>query len=315
MYMEDLDLSYRLAQAGWLSWYEPAATVMHVKGGTIGGRRSPRLNWHFHRGMYRFYRHHYAPQRSVALNALVYAGIAVKLAAAVAQSAARRSLARLRQRRRTALASDGRVAEHLGRRIGLGGPRPRAAPPTLPAAPARGCGPRRPGPWPAPTSRTSTAGSRRGREHAPFAEQIAATEPDQVVLARASPEPSVAECSCDAARVLSPAGSALPRDAAAGRGRRPPGRRRSRSSKPPAVQERLAARRRPPPRDGADRIRRPTLQRRSGARRSGSRRRAASGRARCRPSRSARASARRASPPRPSPPRRPGRARRRCAST
>ena len=38
MYMEDLDLSYRLAQAGWLSWYEPAATVMHVKG---GHRRRP----------------------------------------------------------------------------------------------------------------------------------------------------------------------------------------------------------------------------------------------------------------------------------
>ena len=107
MYMEDLDLSYRLAQAGWLSWYEPAATVRHVKGGTVGGPRPLRLNWHFHRGMYRFYRSHYAPQRSSVLNGLVYAGIAVKLAASVAQSFARRSLARLRHRRRTALASEG----------------------------------------------------------------------------------------------------------------------------------------------------------------------------------------------------------------
>jgi N-acetylglucosaminyl-diphospho-decaprenol L-rhamnosyltransferase len=107
MYMEDLDLSYRLAQEGWQSWYEPAATVMHVKGGTVSGERSPRLNWHFHRGMYLFYRHHYAPHRSAALNALVYVGIAAKLASAVAQAAARRSLARLRQRRRTALHSDG----------------------------------------------------------------------------------------------------------------------------------------------------------------------------------------------------------------
>jgi N-acetylglucosaminyl-diphospho-decaprenol L-rhamnosyltransferase len=115
MYMEDLDLSYRLAQAGWLSWYEPAATVLHAKGGTTGGERSPRLTWHFHRGMYRFYRWHYAPYRSPALNAVVYLGIAVKLASAVAQSLLRRSRARLRQRRRTMLDSEGGSASTPGR--------------------------------------------------------------------------------------------------------------------------------------------------------------------------------------------------------
>jgi N-acetylglucosaminyl-diphospho-decaprenol L-rhamnosyltransferase len=109
MYMEDLDLSYRLAHEGWQSWYEPAATVMHVKGGTVSGERSARLNWHFHRGMGRFYRQHYAPHRSAAFNALVYAGIAAKLASALAQAAARWSLARLRQRRRTVLHRDGGV--------------------------------------------------------------------------------------------------------------------------------------------------------------------------------------------------------------
>jgi N-acetylglucosaminyl-diphospho-decaprenol L-rhamnosyltransferase len=114
MYMEDLDLSYRLAQTGWGSWYEPAATVMHVKGGTVAGERSPRLNWHFHRGMYLFYRHHYAPRRSAALNALVYVGIVAKLASAVAQAAARRSLARLRHRRRTVLRSEGGLPSTSG---------------------------------------------------------------------------------------------------------------------------------------------------------------------------------------------------------
>ena len=114
MYMEDLDLSYRLAQEGWRSWYEPAATVMHVKGGTVSGERSPRLNWHFHRGMYLFYRHHYAPHHSAAFNALVYVGIAAKLASAVAQAALRRSLARLRQRRRTVLHSDGGLPSTSG---------------------------------------------------------------------------------------------------------------------------------------------------------------------------------------------------------
>ena len=114
MYMEDLDLSYRVAQEGWLSWYEPAATVLHAKGGTTGGVRSPRLNWHFHRGMFRFYREHYAPHRASALNALVYLGIAVKLASAVAQSLLRRSRARLRQRRRTMLDSEGGSANTPG---------------------------------------------------------------------------------------------------------------------------------------------------------------------------------------------------------
>jgi GT2 family glycosyltransferase len=107
MYMEDLDLSYRLARAGWLSWYEPAAVVTHVKGGTVGGVRSPPLEWHFHRGMYRFYRSHYAAERSRAVNAAVYAGIAVRLAAALVHSLARRTLARLRQRRPSVVHSEG----------------------------------------------------------------------------------------------------------------------------------------------------------------------------------------------------------------
>ncbi len=98
MYMEDLDLSYVLARAGLISWYEPTATVMHVKAGTTGGDRSPRLVWHFHRGMFRFYRKHYAPERSVLSNAAVYFGIAVKLALSLARSLLR-SLARRRQRR------------------------------------------------------------------------------------------------------------------------------------------------------------------------------------------------------------------------
>jgi N-acetylglucosaminyl-diphospho-decaprenol L-rhamnosyltransferase len=98
MYMEDLDLSYTLAQAGLISWYEPSATVTHVKAGTTGGDRSPRLVWHFHRGMFRFYRKHYARQRSPLTNVAVYFGIAVKLALSLARSLLR-SLARRRQRR------------------------------------------------------------------------------------------------------------------------------------------------------------------------------------------------------------------------
>jgi len=107
MYMEDLDLSYTLARAGLGSWYEPGATVVHVKAGTTGGERSASLNWHFHRGMYRFYRKHYAHQRGWIVNAAVYAGIAVRMVVAMAHALLRRSRTRLRHRRRSVARSEG----------------------------------------------------------------------------------------------------------------------------------------------------------------------------------------------------------------
>ena len=93
MYMEDLDLCYRFAEAGWTTWFEPSVTVTHVKAGTSGEHRSPRLNRAFHYGMFRFYRDHYAAQRNPLLNGLVYAGIAVKLAVATGRSALGSALA------------------------------------------------------------------------------------------------------------------------------------------------------------------------------------------------------------------------------
>jgi N-acetylglucosaminyl-diphospho-decaprenol L-rhamnosyltransferase len=86
MYMEDLDLSYRFAQAGWTTRYEPSATVVHVKAGTSGPIRSARLNRAFHYGMYRFYRRHYARSRSPLVNIAVYAGIGAKLAVSVSRA-------------------------------------------------------------------------------------------------------------------------------------------------------------------------------------------------------------------------------------
>jgi GT2 family glycosyltransferase len=80
MYMEDLDLNWRLARAGWITFYEPSVRAIHTKGGTTGGRRSARLEWAFHRGMGRFYRKHYAAEHSEAFNALIYAGIGARFA-------------------------------------------------------------------------------------------------------------------------------------------------------------------------------------------------------------------------------------------
>jgi GT2 family glycosyltransferase len=90
MYMEDLDLCYRFRAAGWTTWYEPSVVVYHVKHGTSGPIRSVRLNYAFHYGMLRFYRKHYARERSPLTNALVYGGIAVKLVVSVARSGLRR---------------------------------------------------------------------------------------------------------------------------------------------------------------------------------------------------------------------------------
>ncbi len=94
MYMEDLDLCYRLAEDGWVTWYEPSVTVTHIKAGTSGSHRSLRLTYAFHYGMFRFYRSHYAADRNPVVNLAIYVAIAVKFAFAAARS----SIGRLRGR-------------------------------------------------------------------------------------------------------------------------------------------------------------------------------------------------------------------------
>jgi N-acetylglucosaminyl-diphospho-decaprenol L-rhamnosyltransferase len=83
MYMEDLDLCYRFAQAGWTTWYDPGATVIHVKAGSSGRYRSARLNYAFHYGMFRFYRKHYAAKASLPTRSVIYLGIASKLGVSI----------------------------------------------------------------------------------------------------------------------------------------------------------------------------------------------------------------------------------------
>ena len=99
MYMEDLDLCYRAARAGWVTWYESSVEAVHIKAGTSGRHRRLRLNYAFHYGMYRYYRTHLASQRGHSANALVYIGIAFKFLSAATGSAG----ARAWQRGRTAV--------------------------------------------------------------------------------------------------------------------------------------------------------------------------------------------------------------------
>lgn len=103
MYVEDLDLCYRFKRAGWITWYEPSVSVLHIKAGTSGRDRRPRLNYALHYGMYRFYRTHYAPQSGRLVNALVYTGIGAKLGASTLRSAYRRRIRLPLERRRARL--------------------------------------------------------------------------------------------------------------------------------------------------------------------------------------------------------------------
>jgi hypothetical protein len=87
LYMEDLDWCHRFWDAGWKVFYEPAGVALHVKGASSGGRRRPKQEIAFHRGMARFYRRFDAPEHNPLLNAAVYAGVYLKLALALARTA------------------------------------------------------------------------------------------------------------------------------------------------------------------------------------------------------------------------------------
>jgi N-acetylglucosaminyl-diphospho-decaprenol L-rhamnosyltransferase len=89
LYMEDLDWCHRFWDAGWKVFYEPAGVALHVKGGSSAGRRAPRQEVAFHRGMGRFYRRFDAPEHNPFVNAAVYAGIGAKLATTLALTAAK----------------------------------------------------------------------------------------------------------------------------------------------------------------------------------------------------------------------------------
>ncbi len=107
MYMEDLDLCYRFSQAGWITWYDPEVKVIHVKAGTSGKYRKPRVNYAFHYGMLRFYRKHYARDANPLARAAVYFGIAAKLGVSMMRSAVHRRLRARWSSRRISPASNG----------------------------------------------------------------------------------------------------------------------------------------------------------------------------------------------------------------
>ena len=87
MYMEDVDLCWRLGRAGWRVRYEPAAEVLHVQGVSADQHPYRMLAAH-HRSMWTFARRSTTGSRRLALPV-----VAVGLAARLAVAAGRRRLA------------------------------------------------------------------------------------------------------------------------------------------------------------------------------------------------------------------------------
>jgi N-acetylglucosaminyl-diphospho-decaprenol L-rhamnosyltransferase len=85
MYLEEVDLCWRLGRAGWAAGYEPSARVMHVQG--VSTARAPyRMVVAHHRSMLRFWWRSTPPSHR-ALAPLVVVGLVVRAAAEVTRRA------------------------------------------------------------------------------------------------------------------------------------------------------------------------------------------------------------------------------------
>jgi N-acetylglucosaminyl-diphospho-decaprenol L-rhamnosyltransferase len=86
MYVEDVDLCWRLQRAGWRVLYEPAATVTHVQGASTR-RRPYRMLVAHHRSLWRFACKTAVGKQKLALPAVAL-GLCARLCLAVAKHAA-----------------------------------------------------------------------------------------------------------------------------------------------------------------------------------------------------------------------------------
>ena len=85
MYMEDVDLCWRLGRAGWFAGYEPSVGIMHVQG--VSTARAPyRMVLAHHRSMLRFWWRSTTPSHRL-LAPVVGLGVGVRAAAEVARRA------------------------------------------------------------------------------------------------------------------------------------------------------------------------------------------------------------------------------------
>ncbi|MCI1749037.1 MAG: glycosyltransferase family 2 protein [Acidipropionibacterium sp.] len=99
MYGEDLDLCKRIAEAGWKTFYDGSFEAMHLKSAVSGEHRSPKLNWHFHRSMWLYYKKHF-PGDPPLLKGAVFTGVVGRLGCKIVVDSTIRGARALRQHRR-----------------------------------------------------------------------------------------------------------------------------------------------------------------------------------------------------------------------
>ena len=102
MYMEDIDLGWRMKRAGWRVVYEPGGSVVHVQGASTS-RRPYRMLLEHHRSAWRFAQRRLTGVRALLLPfAAVYLGL--RAVATMAEHAVRARTAIVRPARRQARA-------------------------------------------------------------------------------------------------------------------------------------------------------------------------------------------------------------------
>lgn len=76
MYGEDIDLCYRIKQAGWKIVYYGKSNITHFKGASSKKQKS-KLIYEFYHAMYIYYKKHHANESFFIVNWVVYFGIAL----------------------------------------------------------------------------------------------------------------------------------------------------------------------------------------------------------------------------------------------
>ena len=74
MYGEDIDLCYKIKEAGYDIVYYPEAHIYHLKGGSSKKKRT-KVIYNFHHAMWIFYRKHYINKYNMGITILVWLGI------------------------------------------------------------------------------------------------------------------------------------------------------------------------------------------------------------------------------------------------
>lgn len=85
MYGEDIDLCFRIKEAGYKILYYPKAYITHFKGGS-STRRRHKVIYDFHEAMWIFYKKHYYKSKAMWINLLVFIGIAGKCGLALTKN-------------------------------------------------------------------------------------------------------------------------------------------------------------------------------------------------------------------------------------